>query len=427
VSSKNNSPKKRSGSSSGPPLHVYAKWQSRCFRNADSDLWYVKLQYRGRRETFALRTANRAEAGVRARSIFMALRTLGWAETLAKYKPNAIGALRSTEVKTVGDFCAAVEGIYTGQKRSVRDCVRNFRRLAADIAGIDRNAPGWQYTAEKIDLDLITRARIETWRVGYLERRSEDLEQTRSTRTTCNSILRMSKALFTRERLELIGLADFENPFAKIKLLPGLDHRFRGGLDPGVLMRQALAELSEETEMLKILLLALCCGLRRMEIDRLEWSAFNFAAGTLHIGASRYLHPKSEKTIGDIDLDPELVTLFRGFYARRRSEFVIESKLAPKLGVSYPHYRAETLFGRLNNWLREHGVRARTPLHTLRKMFGSLINDQYGLHSASLALRHASVATTAAHYVSKRARVTAGLGGVLAAESKVISLNQKAS
>jgi hypothetical protein len=64
--------------------------------------------------------------------------------------------------------------------------------------------------------------------------------------------------------------------------------------------------------------------------------------------------------------------------------------------------------------LRANGIDSHSPIHDLRKMFGSAINDKFGLNAASLALRHSDVGITAPHYVSKRDGVLSGLGAVLA-------------
>jgi len=62
---------------------------------------------------------------------------------------------------------------------------------------------------------------------------------------------------------------------------------------------------------------------------------------------------------------------------------------------------------------REKGVKSRTPLHTLRKEFGSQICDREGIYAASRALRHADIAITSEHYVDKKKRVVSGLGHLL--------------
>ena len=57
----------------------------------------------------------------------------------------------------------------------------------------------------------------------------------------------------------------------------------------------------------------------------------------------------------------------------------------------------------LIGWLGSKGVVSRTPLHTLRKDFGSQINARFGLVAAQRMLHHAQVAVTAAHYVEIKA------------------------
>jgi hypothetical protein len=64
---------------------------------------------------------------------------------------------------------------------------------------------------------------------------------------------------------------------------------------------------------------------------------------------------------------------------------------------------------KLIDWLRSKGVTSKTPLHTLRKEFGTQINARYGLTAAQEMLRHADVAVTAAHYVENKQRIGPGL------------------
>jgi integrase len=159
------------------------------------------------------------------------------------------------------------------------------------------------------------------------------------------------------------------------------------------------------------------CGLRRREIDLLPWSAFRWEEGILRIEATQVFHPKSEESIADIPLEPELLALFRGYHARAKSQFVIESALEPKVGAAYLHYRRGPLQVELCTWPRAHAVKTIRPLHTLRKEFGSLIDRAHGIHAASRALRHSSIGITAEIYVDSRLRTTSGLGYLLAADS----------
>ena len=205
-------------------------------------------------------------------------------------------------------------------------------------------------------------------------------------------------------------------PFVGVEFERRPSLRYHSAFDVSALIAQARIELGEEEnkiELFKIFLLAAMCGLRRREVDLLPWSAFRFEAGILRIEATEVFKPKSEESIADIPLEPELVALFRGYHARATGSFVIESASEPRVGVPYLHYRCGPLFEELCTWLRAHGVRTIRPLHTLRKEFGSAINRVHGIHAASLALRHSSIGITSAIYVDSRVRTTSGLGRLL--------------
>jgi integrase len=75
--------------------------------------------------------------------------------------------------------------------------------------------------------------------------------------------------------------------------------------------------------------------------------------------------------------------------------------------------RCTSIFESLIAWLRAKGVTTKTPLHTLRKEFGSRVAAEHGIYAASRLLRHADITTTAQYYLDKKKRVTSGLGGLL--------------
>ena len=141
--------------------------------------------------------------------------------------------------------------------------------------------------------------------------------------------------------------------------------RYRRGFEVEEVIHAAQSELPREQ--LKIFLLAIMAGLRRNEIDKLEWKAFRWNEGVIRIEATRHFQPKSEDSTGDVDVDTELLEIFRGFFAHTKGSFVIESSNAPRVGATYPHYRCQKEFEKLTAWLRTKGVAANTPLHTLRK------------------------------------------------------------
>jgi integrase len=168
-----------------------------------------------------------------------------------------------------------------------------------------------------------------------------------------------------------------------------------------------------DPEAYKVFLLALFAGLRRSEIDRLEWSAFDWGKQKLHVEVTEHLGLKSSDSVGTVDLEPQLIEILRSFQSTNTGSFVVESPRSSRVGTTYLAYRCGHIFKRLSGWLRKHGVRAAKPLHTLRKEYGSQVCDQHGLFMASLALRHSDIGVTAQHYVDKRSRATTGLGALL--------------
>ena len=91
-----------------------------------------------------------------------------------------------------------------------------------------------------------------------------------------------------------------------------------------------------------------------------------------------------------------------------------ESGVAPRPEAKYSHYRCTKHFTQLTTWLRAKGVAGNTPLHTLRKEYGSQICAKYGIYAASHALRHADIAITSQHYLDQKTKVTVGMGHLLA-------------
>jgi integrase len=183
-------------------------------------------------------------------------------------------------------------------------------------------------------------------------------------------------------------------PFDGITFEPRQSARYRSTIDPDKLVQAAQAELAEQDPSAFLaFLLALGAGLRRIEIDRLEWPAFRWNDNVIRVEPTRYFDTKTEHSIGDVQVDPELMAVFRGFAARARNSFVIEDGL--NLSTTFTGYRAKDVFDRLGRWLKGHGVTARKPIHELHKEFGSMVNRLHGLSAARDQLRHGDISITA--------------------------------
>ena len=389
--------------------------------------WAAKIQHLGRRETFSLAGANKANAASRAKEIYLSLRSAGWDATLVKFKPKAA----REAVSTVGDFLEEVKAKASGRPKTLESYCRAFRTIVADVCNIDggkskydyRNGgrAAWLEKINNVKLAKITPDEVQKWKLRFLRRAGSDPVKQRAAKISVNSLMRQAKSLFSPEVLKFIRL-ELPNalPFTGVNFEPRQSMRYRSGFDVETLLGAAQEELPAEE--LKILLLATMAGLRRNEIDKLEWRAFQWNQNRIRIEATRFFHAKSEDALADVEIDAQLVKVFRGFCARAQGDFVIESDIAPRPGATYSHYRCERHFEALLTWLREKGVPGNKPLHTLRKEFGSQVCAKHGIYLASHALRHADIAITSQHYLDKKRRVTVGLGSLLKPPDNVVSI-----
>jgi integrase len=393
----------------------------------------VKLQYSGRRETIPLGTTNREIAAQKAREIYLYLQSHGWDETLLKFKPRSRWV--SAAATTVGEFLEQVESVWSGKAKTIGDYIRAFRTIVSDVFEIDGGTSkfdyrtggreSWLQKVDRIKLRDITPDRIQKWKVEFLRRAGNNPAKRRSACISVNSLLRQAKSLFAPGILKFVKLEISSSPFEGVQFEPRQSMRYQSSFDLERLIHGAQEELPREQ--FKIFLLAIMAGLRRNEIDKLEWSAFDWSKGVISIRATAHFSPKSEDSTGDVEIDPEVMELFRGYRAAASGHFVIESRVSPRPNAAYSHYRCQRKFKALNKWLQAHGVDVKQPLHTLRKEFGSQLCAKHGIYVASRALRHADIAITSQHYLDKRESAKVGLGRFLAKPSNIINLGHSKS
>jgi integrase len=419
-------------------------WRERVFKPvivADGERHEVehysaRIQWQGKRHSFPLLSGNLEAAATRAAKIYKSLQARGWEPTLKEFSPTHGKPVKET--LTVGEFLEEVGKVASIRPRTLADYMRTFRRIVADLEGIKedvdhdgkvksrfnyRSGGGRQTWVERvhaIPLAKITPARIQQWKIAFVNRALGDPLKERAARNSVNSYLRMAKGLFSKKILPHLSQLKLPArlPFDGVELYEEADMRYSSKIDAGELIRAAQDELAmQHPEQWKILLLALGAGLRRGEINALLWRQVDFDRGIIRIETTEVFQPKSAKSTGGVEIDKELVAILRGYRAIAKSQFVIESEVEAKPAASYPHARAEPAFNGLCKWLRSKGVDGLRPIHTLRKEFGSLICQQAGLYAASRALRHADVGITARHYLDQKERVTVGVGGMLRPEN----------
>ncbi|RBP38581.1 phage integrase family protein [Roseimicrobium gellanilyticum] len=389
---------------------------------------YVKIQYRGRRETFALQTNNQDKAAEKARQIYLSLVAKGWDETLAERKPKKHRA--AGKVATVGDLIKVASERSDIERRTVADYCRAFRLIVGHILGMGaapRNSSRddlrrRQARIDQTMLSSITTLKIEQWRHKILATAaSKGPSVSRRAKNSLNSQLRQAKSLFSGNALKYLEEGKLiHNPFEGVGLEPRQSMRYHSEIDLDHLIDLALHGNKERdidrlpSAQLKVFLLAALAGLRRNEIDKLEWSSFRWDENTIRLQATDYFRPKTEESLGDVNVDRELMHALQTLRGNSTSAFVVEAPSSPRLNVGYSAYRCTKVFDATTKWLRNAGVNTRTPLHTLRKEFGSLMCSRYGIYVASRALRHRDIHITSQHYVDTKQRLVPGLSGALA-------------
>ena len=405
-------------------------WFSRIFRPINdrgeaSPHYAMRLQMHGRRIAFSLGTGNKDAAARSAAKIYTDFLTLGVEGALARYRPK-----RPTEhIVTVGEWIEAATSVASVNAATFALYAAALRKIVGDMIRVKRNkkrfgpkgggARAYRKAVDAAPLSVLTPEAIQKWRLAYVKRANTPAEQ-RSRMTSCNSTLKQARSLFGKKIVRFVSSPE-PRPFEHVEFFPRQSAKYFSRIDAKALLTQARDELAEsDSPAFLVVLLALAAGLRKGEIDTLSWHQVDFDKGIIRIEQTDTANLKSADSRGEVPIHASVVELLRGFRARATGTFVIEGGD----GVSGPrmwgrNYRVQKVFDRVTAWLRRHGVTAKKPLHELRKELGALITAEHGIYAASRVLRHADLATTAAHYTDLKTRPTIPVGEWLMPENVV--------
>jgi integrase len=159
-----------------------------------------------------------------------------------------------------------------------------------------------------------------------------------------------------------------------------------------------------------VFMLALGAGLRKGEIDALCWAQVDEGAGEIRICTTVEAGVKTEHSEGVVPIGDDLKRMLAEKRKTARGRFVIEGADDMPRPERGKKYRCAEVFEDLGDWLRANGLPAATvatPLHTLRKLFGSEIAKRAGIFAASSMLRHADITQTRDFYADDRMVKTA--------------------
>ena len=400
----------------------------------ESPHYGVQIKHNERRMRFPLHTANKEAAAALAARIWTQIVSEGWETAMQAHKPQ--NAAKAPKAATVGELIEAACAASSARKHSLEAYSKAFRRVVSEVAGIQDGrkfdafkggTKEWRERVDAVPLASLLPADVQAWKNRRLRAVESDPLAKRRAITTVNSLIRNAKALFGKKVLPFVEqklTVPRPLPFEDVGMEKGPSLRYVSKMDAYAILACARKELAEnEPEAFKVLILALVCGLRRSEIDHLLWRTFDFSRGLLHIENTEFHQLKSEDSAGEIDLDADTASLFKGFRARApKSLFVIESPNAPRAERKARCYRCNAVFERVNEWLRIQGVDTMKPLHTMRKEIGSIIASEHGIFEASRYLRHSDIRITSAIYADKKKTVTPkAFAGLLASTESIIT------
>jgi hypothetical protein len=121
-----------------------------------------------------------------------------------------------------------------------------------------------------------------------------------------------------------------------------------------------------------VILLGLCVGLCKGEIDLLPWSAVKFDSSVIRIEPPNF---STSRPSTRWETSPSIPR----FWKSCADSAPAPSRRLPQVQGTYIYDRCEPVFDRVLLWLKAHGVRQRNALHAVRKEHGSLINEKYDL------------------------------------------------
>ncbi|HWD90842.1 MAG TPA: hypothetical protein VG938_00705 [Verrucomicrobiae bacterium] len=403
--------------------------------------WSVRIHFKGIRKSFDLESANKEEAAVKARDIYLSILAKGWSSTINELAPQPMQQVQtSSDSATVGEFLAEVERTGNLKPKTFRYYASCLRQLAAYVRGVKSDASrfdyrkggvtAWRGQVDATPLSALTPAAVADWKIARLQRAGSDPRRKLEVNRSFNSWLRNARSLFSeaiickpnfRIKVPKFKVPDAQRGEREAYWFETLEFERQGSMKfqspAGVtyegLVTKAREELrSEHSEAYKLFLLCLCAGLRRGEADVCLWSQLNAEDNSIRIEANQYIEPKHGSG-GTVYVDPSLMKTLLSFKEPGQDGFVVKSTLEWK-ETTYRRYRCEPHWKTLTEWLESNGINARKKVHELRKLFGDAIVKQNGIFAGSAQLRHSTIQITANHYTDPRQRAALPVGNLFA-------------
>ena len=126
----------------------------------------MQIQHANRRARINLKTANKAQAALLARKLYLELCANGWEETLRRRRGDP--ASKKVNV-TVGEYIEAVAARSLFSPKTLESYAQALRKIAGDITGETKREK-----RDGIKLRTLTPEKIEAWRIEFIRKKATD-------------------------------------------------------------------------------------------------------------------------------------------------------------------------------------------------------------------------------------------------------------
>jgi integrase len=390
-------------------------WYGKIFQqtqaNGQTDAnWSMRLAIGGKRRQLSLDSGNKQVAAERAAAIYAAAKDSGWDAAVSAFGTRRKPTPPPPASATVGDVIRVIEerGNHLRQSTKLR-IYSALRVISASAAGVVRHdlratnaAKSVRRDAiERIDLATVTPDLVRKWQRDFIAGADDDLHLACKKRSSDGTLAAFSRAWTAAlaPHYADAGLTMPSNPAKSVRLFRLKTPRYRSDVDAGALVRHAKDQLAADAY--RTLVLALQFGLRRAEIDRLQWRHVDLVTAQLSVQGTEAGATKTGASERTLDISPGMVAVLAEWKEEAIGDYVV-APLAALRPKRWSSYRADAAFEEVLRWLRGRGWDSAQPIHQLRKEFGSMVSMNFGVFEASEALGHSDVRVTAALYVAAK-------------------------
>jgi integrase len=374
--------------------------------------FWARVQHAGERRAVPLATPDRQTAARIAAKLYAAIRDKGWQAGLAEVLPGQ-AERKAAPCQSFGDHLAVAIAAKRADMESpikavtLRNYAQSARALVVLATGIDggklkfdyrgKGRAKWLARLDPVRADAIKAEDIQAQLAARIATAADESERLSAQRTLAKTV-RQAKALFRGREW---------NPFASLKMGSPAPDPYTGKLDIPGLVRAAMEMESTDPQLLAALLMFAGAGLRRSEADNARWNWLDAEGGKITVQAVGNFKPKTRNSRLPIAVSAGyLAALLRLRPADAAADgFILAPELPERKPGTFYAYRAKDVFDRLQAWLRRQGVGTRTPIHDLRREFGSYCAEHGDIFVASRQLRHSGVAITEKFYAAQRRNI----------------------